>query len=255
MAKFTDPTGNGIIYISQTYHGEKTAAIDSQCAIDISMSGGEYFHSVCDGTVELVSSTGGYLSIIPDNLNARVLYVHTNGWLVSKGQRVTAGQKLGLISKTAPTHLHIGMKNKDNSANPPRIMDYFDRSLNFQTNYADIKAEWFKNGKLNWSLFGDLQYGTVSPSEDPRIAQMQKRIDELQSSNEKLSADSLLIASELAQQKREYEELNGRYNTLEVENGRLVMERLDAVEQLMNFKNSRFIWVVEILEKWFPKGS
>lgn len=246
MAKFTDPTGNGIIYISQTYHGEKTVAVDNQCAIDISMAGGEYFHSVCDGTVELVSSTGGYLSIIPDNLNARVLYVHTNGWLVSKGQRVTAGQKLGLISKTAPTHLHIGMKNKDNSANPPRIMDYFDRSLNFQTNYADIKAEWFKDGKLNWSLFGDLQYGTVSPSEDPRIAQMQKRIDELTSENEGFK-------NTIKQNEIDYKNLSDQLATETIKRKTAENQALDWQSKYDGLKNNRFMWLVDMLEKLFPR--
>lgn len=248
-AKFTDPTGNGTIYISQTYHGEKTVAIDNQCAIDISMSGGEYFHSVCDGIVELVSSTGGYISIIPDNLSARVLYVHTNGWLVSKGQKVTAGQKLGLISKVAPTHLHIGMKNKDNSGNPPRIMDYFDRGLNFQTNYADIKAEWFKNGKLNWALFGDLKYGPVSPSEDPRIAELTKQVNDL--SLEKAELKKLFDAYKI-ENEANYKLISDQLATETIKRKTAENQSLEWQSKYSTLSNNRFIWVVEFLNKLFP---
>lgn len=246
MAKFTDPTGNGIIYISQTYHGEKTVVVDNQCAIDISMIGGETFHSVCDGVVELTTTSGGgYISIIPDNLNARVLYVHTTGWLVSKGQRVTAGQRLGLIQKIDGSHLHIGMKNKDNSTNPPRIMDYFDRGLRFDTKYEDIRTEWFRSGQLNWSLFQDLQYGPVSPSEAPELTEARKRIEELTAQNTKL-------LEEKKQAEKEYQELSDQYGTLMIQKNTCENDKINVVGELNAIKGGKWYWIVDMLEKLFP---
>ena len=218
MAKFTDPTGNGVIYITQNYHGEKTTAIDTQCAIDIRMKANEYFHSVCDGTVELITSSGnGYISIIPTDMNARVLYVHTDRWLVKKGDSVKAGQKLGQIQDIDGCHLHLGMKNKDNSKNPPQVMDYFDRSLNFKTDYADIAKDWFISGKLNWLLFKDLQYGTVTPVEDPEITALKKQIDVLNASIDEYKASEKDLKAQITTLVTKNNALEGVKNSLQVE--------------------------------------
>jgi len=254
MAKFTDPTGNGAIYLTQNYHGEKTTAVDTQCAIDIRMKKNEYFHSVCDGTVELTTtSSNGYISIIPTGMSARVLYVHTDRYLVKKGDSVKAGQKLGQIQDITGCHLHLGMKNKDNSKNPPQIMDYFDRSLNFKTDYADITKDWFVNGKLNWSLFKDLSYGAVESPEDPQITELKKQVADLNKSIDSYKASIISLQAQidsLAKEKKDLTinvtslkieidegkksliELQGKYDSLYIEKNRLENEKNEAIAQL-----------------------
>lgn len=283
MAKFKDPTGNGVIYLNQNYHGESTVAIDKQCAIDIAMKANEYFHSVCDGIVELTtSSENGYISIIPTDMSARVLYVHTNRWLVKKGDTVKAGQKLGQIQDITGCHLHLGMKNKDNSKNPPQIMDYFDRSLVFKTTYQDIANDWFKGkvgGDINWSLFKDLQYGVIESSEDPQVTELKKQIDTLNASiesyktsekslkaqiatltteNSTLKKEKNSVQAELEEVTNNFQELQNRYDVLSVEKNRIENEKNELTLQLQNngLKNAD---VAELLtELWrriFKKDS
>lgn len=281
MAKFKDPTGNGVIYLNQNYHGESTVAIDKQCAIDIAMKANEYFHSVCDGIVELTTSSGnGYISIIPTDMSARVLYVHTNRYLVKKGDTVKARQKLGQIQDIKSCHLHLGMKNKDNSKNPPQIMDYFDRSLNFKTNYADIAKDWFVDGKLNWSLFKDLQYGAVGSSEDPEITELKKQITTLNASIDeykKTVANQIAQISTLTTQVAGLEkdikakekeitslkassiendtniaELLEKNETLTIELAEAKKSLTEAITALNEYKNGRFVWIIGFLEKLFP---
>lgn len=266
--KFTDPTGNGKIIITQTYHGETHDLPDTQCAIDIRMGANEFYHSVCSGIVEGI--WGDYISIIPDSLNARVLYVHTNRPLVKKGDKVIPGQKLGQIAPIASPHLHIGMKNKDNSANPPRIMDYFDRTLNFTTDfvkYPDIAKEWFVDQKLNWNLSKDLQYGIITPPNAPELQKLQEQVNTLQSKLDELAGQLVGLqrqlkakAEELVKEKEinlenfnELTALQKRHDILNIEKNRIENERDEAVKKLGEIKNGRFFWLVGFLENLFPK--
>ena len=167
MAKFKSPTGSNEIWISQTTHGESASNpndLSKQRAIDISMNEGVNFFSVCSGVVELTTTSGGgYISIIPDNANFRILYVHTKDWTVSKGQRVQVGQVLGKIQTLSTgSHLHFGLKNISGVAPHPEPMEYFDRGLVFRTKYADIKKVWFIGENLNWGLFKDLSYNNTN---------------------------------------------------------------------------------------------
>ena len=169
MAKFRSPTGNNEIWISQTTHGESATNpndLSKQKAIDISMSGGTNFVSVCSGTVELTTTSGGgYISVIPDNASFRILYVHTKDWVVSKGQKVQAGQILGKIQTLSTgSHLHFGLKNISGVAPHPEPMDYFDRSIIFRTKYQAIKDIWFIGENLNWAKFQDLSYQNTAMS-------------------------------------------------------------------------------------------
>jgi hypothetical protein len=169
MAKFKSPTGNNEIWISQTTHGESATNpndLSKQKAIDISMSGGTNFVSVCSGTVELTTTLGGgYVSVIPDNASFRILYVHTKDWVVSKGQRVQVGQILGKIQTLSTgSHLHFGLKNISGVAPHPEPMDYFDRSIVFRTKYQAIKDLWFTGENINWALFKDLNYDNTAMS-------------------------------------------------------------------------------------------
>ena len=263
MAKFTDPTGKGVIYLNQNYHGENTTAIDTQCAIDIRMNANEFYHSVCYGTVEKITTDlNGYMSVIPDSLSARVLYVHTDRPLVKVGDRVIPGQRLGQIQDITGCHLHLGMKNKDNSKNPPQIMDYFDRSLVFRTTYQDIANDWFNGkigGDINWSLFSDKQYGIVTPQVDPQITELQNELSILKTTNNSLNEQIVTLNGQIKsanancdELKNEYKILSDQYGTLMIERNTLENDKNEAIKELNDCKNGRWAWVISLLEKLFP---
>lgn len=163
MAKFRSPFNTNELFISQTFHGESASNPDDlskQCAVDLSKEAGSNVFSVCNGTVELVTTGGGsYVSVVPDGANFRILYVHIDRFTVSKGQKVSKGQIIGKIKAlSSGSHLHFGLKNISGVAPHPQPMDYFDRNLVFKTNYQSIKDIWFKGETLDWSKFRDLSY-------------------------------------------------------------------------------------------------
>lgn len=260
--KFADPTGNGKIIITQTYHGENSKLPDTQCAIDIRMNANEFFHSATDGIVEGVWPD--YVSIIPTDSKFRVLYVHTDRHIVKKGQVVKANQKLGQIAPIENPHLHFGLKWTDMHKPAPRPMDYFDRTLNITTDfvkYPDIAKEWFINKKLNWSLFKDLQYGPVTPPESTELVDLRKQIITLEKENDTLKTDVATLngvirknsetISRLGEENVEYQKSN---NQLTDTNDRLQQElklrKEDCakhVQELNDLKRSTAGKVVEIL--------
>lgn len=179
MAKFQNPNKTGIVYITQNYHGEDEKNPDDlsiQIGIDIRGNENDPRYSICNGIVEKITDgLNGYVSIIPDGLQSRVLHVHTKDFTVKEGQRVKAGDLLGYVRKPSSggTHKHLGMKNLNGKAPQPQIMDYFDRSIIFRTTYQDIANDWFKGkigGDIDWSLFKDLQYGNRYAKGDRLIA-------------------------------------------------------------------------------------
>lgn len=159
--KLGDPTGNGKIILTQTYHGETHTLPDTQCAIDIRMFANEKYHAVANGVIEGIYTD--YISLIPDGCNFRVLYVHTDRPKVVKGQRVVIGQELGQIKSITSPHLHLGLKWKDMHKPAPRVMDYLDRNIPIATSYLDIASEWFVNGQFDWSKHQDLDFVTNLP--------------------------------------------------------------------------------------------
>lgn len=210
--KFADPTGNGVIWLTQTNHGETASNpsdLSRQCAIDISMKGNEFFHSVCDGIVELVTTgLGSYISVIPDGQSFRVLYVHTYKFKVKKGDKVKAGQILGQIVPTSGSHLHLGLKNKNGKKPHPCPMDYMPRNIEYKTRYEDIKAEWFKSGKINWNKHKNL-YLDISKKEE--CCDSKK---ELALTKEALMASSIHLKSLIKEYdilKKSHDELTKKY--------------------------------------------
>lgn len=160
MAKLQKPLNKTELWITQTYHGEKTKLPDTQCAVDISANVGNEVISVVDGVIEKVDVAGEYVSIIPDGGNFRILNVHINLIPVKMGQRVRVGQVIGHIAPNkGGSHLHFGLKWKNPAKPAPCPMDYFDRSIVFRTKYEDIRKIWFNGDNLNWSLFKDLHIG------------------------------------------------------------------------------------------------
>jgi murein DD-endopeptidase MepM/ murein hydrolase activator NlpD len=152
MAKFRSPFNTNTLSLTQTYHtGSNNTAIDLSATADTPVC------AIADGPVTYRSSgAGSYCIQQIDNSDLKVYYVHTYRW-VGANTYVKKGQIICYIAPTSlnggyPTHLHLGLPTGKG------IMDYFDRSLVFTTNYADIKAIWFKNGSLDWTLFKDLSY-------------------------------------------------------------------------------------------------
>lgn len=158
MAKFVSPL-DGVLRLTQTYHtGGNNTAIDLGGTTDTPVK------AIADGTIAYSSpKAGSYCTQQVDGSNLVVYYVHTYKWL-PVGTRVKKGQVICYIAPKSlnggyPTHLHLGLTAGN------YIMDYFDRSIQFTTNYQDIANEWFvskdKNAGVNWGLFRDLHISIV----------------------------------------------------------------------------------------------
>lgn len=347
MVKLQKPLNKTELWITQTYHGEKTKLPDTQCAVDISAKVGNEVISVVDGVIEKVDVAGEYVSIIPDGGNFRILNVHINLIPVKMGQRVRVGQVIGHIAPNkGGSHLHFGLKWKNPAKPAPCPMDYFDRSIVFRTKYADIKKEWFIGENINWALFKDLShnnimsnykvgdkivftgvqnirsgsgtsYSTTSqtakgmtatiiggsrvangytwwdirvdnggtgwiadvgkmeiytppvqpPVVPPESTECEKEVIRLQGEIDGLKASTTLLDSKLREsqeerkrleglleaEKTEFKELEERYKDLEEEKNRFEEEKNEAVKLLNEYKNGRFVWIVDFLEKLFPK--
>ena len=152
-----------VLSITQTYHSNS-----SNTAIDLSAVTGTPVYAVADGKVTYRSSLyGSYCIQTLSNSDLKVYYVHTYKW-VGANTFVKKGDIICYIAPPSvnggyPTHLHIGLQAGK------YIMDYFDRSLVFTTKYADIMKSWFKSGKLNWSLFKDLNYLSNSMKKGDKV--------------------------------------------------------------------------------------
>lgn len=344
MAKLQKPLNKPELWITQTYHGEKTKLPDTQCAVDISANVGNEVISVVDGVIEKVDVAGEYVSIIPDGGNFRILNVHINLIPVKMGQRVRVGQVIGHIAPNkGGSHLHFGLKWKNPAKPAPCPMDYFDRSIIFRTKYQAIKDIWFKGEDLDWSKFRDLSYigfkigdkvvftdvqnirknsyiapdnisgkttvgqvGTIKdgvrvadgynwfdiqfdgggtgwiadvgkmeiytppvqpPVVPPETTECEKEVIRLQSEIDSLKASTALLDSKLREsqeerkrleglleaEKIEFKELEERYKDLEEGKNRFEEEKNEAVKLLNEYKNGRFVWIVDFLEKLFPK--
>lgn len=87
-------------------------------AIDIAGVGGNIV-AIEDGTVELASNSyGGFgkCVIIKHNNGTKSLYGHLKSISVSQGQKVSRGQKIGVMGSTGNstgTHLHFELNNAD----------------------------------------------------------------------------------------------------------------------------------------------
>lgn len=344
MAKLQKPLNKPELWITQTYHGEKTKLPDTQCAVDISANVGNEVISVVDGVIEKVDVAGEYVSIIPDGGNFRILNVHINLIPVKMGQRVRVGQVIGHIAPNkGGSHLHFGLKWKNPAKPAPCPMDYFDRSIIFRTKYQAIKDIWFKGEDLDWSKFRDLSYigfkigdkivftgvqnirsgsgtsySTTSqtakgmtatiiggsrvangytwwdirvdnggtgwiadvgkmevyttppvqpPVVPPESTECEKEVIRLQSEIDSLKASTTLLDSKLRESQEERKRLEGlveggktelneleeRYKDLEEEKNRFEEEKNEAVKRINEYKNGRFVWIVDFLEKLFPK--
>ena len=344
MAKLQKPLNKTELWITQTYHGEKTKLPDTQCAVDISANVGNEVISVVDGVIEKVDVAGEYVSIIPDGGNFRLLYVHINLIPVKMGQRVRVGQVIGHIAPNkGGSHLHFGLKWKNPAKPAPCPMDYFDRSIIFRTKYQAIKDIWFKGENINWALFKDLSYNNINmsykvgdkivfrgvqnirkgsgikyeitgttkvgdvytieggprtadgytwwalkgadwiadvgkmevyttppvqpPVVPPETTECEKEVIRLQGEIDTLKASKTLLDSKLREsqeerkrleglleaEKIESKELEARYKDLEEEKNRFEEEKNEAVKLLNEYKNGRFVWIVDFLEKLFPK--
>ena len=169
MAKFRSPFNTNELVVTQTYHGESATYpndLSLQCAVDYSKMAGSNVLSVTPGVVRAVSPTKEYISVVPDGANFQILYVHTDRFEASVGQRVSAGQLLGKIKPISKPHLHFGLKNLSGVAPHPRPMDYFDRSIQVtagftwgSTDNIAIRNAWFNGGSVfDWSKHKDLSY-------------------------------------------------------------------------------------------------
>lgn len=251
--KFTSPL-DGELWITQNYHQNS-----SNRAIDISAVQDRPVRAIADGKITTATPTGNsYCVQSVDGSDIRIFYVHTYKWL-AVGTVVKKGDIICYIAPKSlnggfPTHLHLGTGLNHN------LMDYMDRSIIFRTGYSDIRADWFNGADLKWSLFQDLQYGNITPPVDPEIEKLRNDISILNGQLTKVTAD--YTASQMAlkesvdllgvsnKELKEEREKNTRLSE-ELEAKRIDLE--DAIAQLRDYKNGRFAWLIDLLEKWFPR--
>ena len=105
------------------------------------------------------------------------------------------------------------------------------------------------------------------PVVPPESTECEKEVIRLQSEIDSLKASTTLLDSKLRESqeerkrleglleggKTEFKELEERYKDLEEEKNRFEEEKNEAVKLLNEYKNGRFVWIVDFLEKLFPK--
>jgi murein DD-endopeptidase MepM/ murein hydrolase activator NlpD len=95
--------------------------------LDLRGDTGEPAHVTASGTVSIASWQGGYGNMVEvDHHNGlRTRYGHLSKILVKVGQRVTAGQTVGLIGSTGRStgpHLHYETRVNDTAVDPQKFL-------------------------------------------------------------------------------------------------------------------------------------
>ena len=92
--------------------------------IDLSARTGTPIYAATNGKVVLARSYYGYgnLVMIKAKGGGKTLYAHQSKILVKKGERVTAGEKIGKVGSTGHStgpHLHFEVRTKNDRPTPP----------------------------------------------------------------------------------------------------------------------------------------
>ena len=173
MNKLYGPLGKVEHWLSQTFHGSvalNPSDYRNHVAIDLSGVSGTKVCASADGVCSATIGTGSarYFKLDINDCAFRILYVHSKSGY-TKAIKVKKGQVIGEIIpyeyyvngiKNRADHLHWGLQNKNGLTPHPLPMDYIDRTIIFKTRYPSITNLWFKNGKINWPIFRDLDYLT-----------------------------------------------------------------------------------------------
>lgn len=133
----------------------------------------------------------------------------------------------------------------------------------------DIRVD---NGGTGWIAdVGKMEVYTTPPVQPPVVppesTECEKEVVRLQGEIDSLKASTTLLDSKLREsqeerkrleglleaEKIESKELEARYKDLEEKRKRLEEEKNEAVKLLNEYKNGRFVWIVGLLEKLFPK--
>jgi len=167
--------------------------------------------------------------------------------------RAGSGKKYDIQTKTV-----AGQKGtiKDN----PRVADGYT--------WYDVQ---FDGGGSGWCAdVGKMEIYTPPvqpPVVPPESTECEKEVIRLQGEIDSLKASKTLLDSKLREsqeerkrleglleaEKIESKELEARYKDLEEKRKRLEGEKNEAVRLLNEYKNGRFVWIVDFLEKLFPK--
>ena len=163
--KLFPPLGAVPHRVSQTYHGEDRYHPDDlslQCAVDIGAVKGTHTYAPWDAKIVNVIHAGEDSYITFDiGLPWWVLYVHVDTKL-KIGDIVKKGDVVGWVESD---HIHEGLKNKNEQAPHPELMDYMDRGVEWYATHPDIKKIWCnEDGDLEWGRFKDLAVVTAPPA-------------------------------------------------------------------------------------------
>lgn len=114
-----------------------TKTFEPHEGIDIAGSFGSPIYAAADGVVVETDWIGNYgrLVVIEHNFRYETRYAHLSKILVYRGQRVTRGQKIGLMGDTGRatcTHLHYEVRRRNVALNPVPFLSqdvYFSRKF------------------------------------------------------------------------------------------------------------------------------
>lgn len=134
----TSPTGYlwpvpGVYYITSPFGPRSDVShfggSSYHNGIDIGASTGTPCVAIADGVVTEAAYTGGYGNLVIIDFGGGVsgYYGHLNGYAVSAGERVSAGQTVGYVGSTGISsgpHLHFGMLINGGWQNPMNYLPY-----------------------------------------------------------------------------------------------------------------------------------
>lgn len=122
VARYTVTSGFGVRYDPFT---GRTAMHQG---IDLSSGHGEAIYAAADGVVQRAASTGAYGNMVDldHDRGLGTRYGHLSKILVRTGQRVTQGQKIGMMGSTGRstgTHLHYEVRIDGRAVNPMPFLE------------------------------------------------------------------------------------------------------------------------------------
>ena len=116
--------------ITARYGQEGSLWIDTHKGIDLAARTGTHVHASADGVVHLVTTEPkwGKRVMIKHDDGYMTTYAHLNSFIVSPGQSVKAGQKIGHVGSTGKStgpHLHFEIRKDDQLVDPEQIIAAF----------------------------------------------------------------------------------------------------------------------------------
>lgn len=198
-----------------------------------------------------------------------------NGALVDPSQYVLNDENVSLfkigdkIVFTGVQNIRKGSGTKYEITGTTKVGDVY--TIEGGPRIADGYTWWDLAGGDWIADVGKMEVYTTPPVQPPVVppesTECEKEVIRLQGEIDSLKASTTLLDSKLREsqeerkrleglleaEKIEFKELEERYKDLEEGKNRFEEEKNEAVKLLNEYKNGRFVWIVDFLEKLFPK--